>query len=38
MNIKDLFPGLKDEQEDKQKATDWMKEKWPGLFPQWPKK
>ena len=37
MNLKDLFPGLKDEQEDK-KAQDWMKDKWPGLFPQWPVK
>ena len=39
MKIEDIFPGFDAKDEDtKQKAIEWMKQKYPGLFPQWPEK
>ena len=37
-SFEDLFKGLGTEKPEKDKAIEWMKEKYPGLFPVWPKK
>ena len=37
IKMEDLFPGLKEDEEKakKQKVVDWLKNKYPGLFPQY---
>lgn len=48
MNIKDLFPEFEKKEENKidldklfgfkEEKEKWMKDKYPGLFPNWPSK